>query len=139
MSSLEPAGVQGTEFDAPQADRLPGNDDPALGQQIFNIPVAQIESVVEPDCVGDDVGWESVAFVGIHSPILPICPGELVSTPESTNYVLSTRWGSLRLDRIPIIRAMKNVGFPSILKRRRSRFETQALHRSTDQFDLEAT
>jgi hypothetical protein len=32
--------------------------------------VTEIEAIAEPDCVGDDVGWESVAPVGIHSPIL---------------------------------------------------------------------
>jgi len=28
--------------------------------------------VMGPDCVADDIGWESVAFVGIHKPILSI-------------------------------------------------------------------
>ena len=35
-------------------------------------PVAQIEAIVEPDCVRDDIWWESVTFVRIHWPILPI-------------------------------------------------------------------
>ena len=33
---------------------------------------AEFESVVVPDFVADDVWRESVAFVGIHAPILPI-------------------------------------------------------------------
>jgi hypothetical protein len=34
--------------------------------------MAEIEAVVEPDGVGDDIGRESVAFVDVHTPILPI-------------------------------------------------------------------
>ena len=47
-------------------------DDAALSQEVFDIPVAQIESVVEPDSVTDDIWRESVSFVGIHPPILSI-------------------------------------------------------------------
>jgi hypothetical protein len=32
--------------------------------------MTEIESVVEPDCVTDDICWESVAFVCIHPQIL---------------------------------------------------------------------
>ena len=34
--------------------------------------VAEIEAIVEPDGVADDIWWESMAFVSIHSPILSI-------------------------------------------------------------------
>jgi hypothetical protein len=34
--------------------------------------VAQVEPIVEPNGVADDIGWESMALVGIHSPILAI-------------------------------------------------------------------
>jgi hypothetical protein len=40
----------------------------------------QIESVVEPDSVGDDIGRESMAFVGIHRLIVPTMVTLLVST-----------------------------------------------------------
>ena len=46
--SLESACINGTELDAPQADRLPCDDDTPLGQEILDITVTQIESVVEP-------------------------------------------------------------------------------------------
>ncbi len=42
--------------------------------------MAEIEAIIEPDCVTNNVRRESVAFVGIHSPILPISAGLLVST-----------------------------------------------------------
>jgi hypothetical protein len=32
--------------------------------------MAQIEAIVKPDGVGNDIGRESVAFVCVHSPIL---------------------------------------------------------------------
>jgi hypothetical protein len=40
--------------------------------QIFDITMAEIEAIAEPDCVGDDVGWESVALLGFHQGILPV-------------------------------------------------------------------
>ena len=46
--------------------------DTTLGQEVFDIPVTEIETEVEPDRVADDIWRESVAFVGIHAPILSI-------------------------------------------------------------------
>jgi len=51
------------------ADGFPAYGDASLGQQILDITMAQIESVVEPDCIADDIWWESVPFVSIHLPI----------------------------------------------------------------------
>ena len=39
----------------------------SLSQDIFNIAVTEIESVVEPDGVADDIGWKSVAFICVHT------------------------------------------------------------------------
>ena len=33
------------------------------------------QAVVEPDCIGNDIGRESVAFISIHPPILSILAG----------------------------------------------------------------
>jgi hypothetical protein len=46
--------------------------DATLSQKIFDIPVAQVESIVERDSVGNDTRRESVAFIGVHRPILSI-------------------------------------------------------------------
>jgi hypothetical protein len=43
-----------------------------LSVLIFNISMAKIESIVQPNCVADDSRWESVAFLCIHGPILPV-------------------------------------------------------------------
>jgi len=49
--------------------RLTHRDAP-FGEQILDIPVAEIESVVEPNGVGNDIWRESVAFIGVHMPML---------------------------------------------------------------------
>ena len=71
MFTLQPPGELGSKLDAPEADGLVADCDTSFSQEIFNIAMAEIESVVEPDCVGNNVGWESVAFVSVHGPILP--------------------------------------------------------------------
>jgi len=70
--SFQPSSIQRSKLDAPEADRLPSDNDASLSQEIFNIPVAEIESVVEPDGITDDIWGEPVALVGIHWPILSI-------------------------------------------------------------------
>ena len=44
MLSLQSSGVYGSEFDAPEADRLPTDSDAALGQEIFDIAVTPIDT-----------------------------------------------------------------------------------------------
>tara|TARA_R110002072_G_scaffold123352_2_gene258608 strand:+ start:1681 stop:1971 length:291 start_codon:yes stop_codon:yes gene_type:complete len=68
--SLQSWGVNGSEFDTPKTHRFAADSDTSLSQEIFDIAVAQIESIVEPDGVGNDIGRESVAFICIHSTIL---------------------------------------------------------------------
>ena len=36
-----------------------------------HLSMTQVESIVEPHCVADEIGWESVTFVGIRGPSLP--------------------------------------------------------------------
>jgi len=64
--------VYGAKLYAPEADCFSRHSDAPLRQEIFNIAAAKIESIVKPDGVADDIGWESVAFVCIYLPILPI-------------------------------------------------------------------
>jgi len=44
--------------------------DTSLGEKIFDVSAADIETIVQPDGVTDYVGWESMTFVCIHTPIL---------------------------------------------------------------------
>ncbi len=56
-------GVGLAELAAPLAQRLIGDDHPALGEQLLDIPVAEREAEVQPDGVRDDLGREPMAFV----------------------------------------------------------------------------
>ena len=51
----------------------------------IRIRQGQVEAVVEPDSVGDDVGRESVTFIGIHEPILAISAPLSCQYPQISN------------------------------------------------------
>jgi hypothetical protein len=68
--SLQASGVYSAEFDTPEADGFIADGDATLGKQVFDVPVAEIESKIEPDSVGNDFSRESVALVCIHGPIV---------------------------------------------------------------------
>jgi len=70
-SALSPqtSGVKGSEPDASKAECLSRDGNAALNQQVFYISVTQVETVVEPDWIADDIGRESVVFVCVHPPI----------------------------------------------------------------------
>ena len=70
MISLQATSIDSTELYSPQSDRFSSHDDASLGQEIFNVAMAQIEAVVEPDGVGDYIGRESMSFVGVHRQII---------------------------------------------------------------------
>ena len=44
---------------------------PPFGEQVFYISMSEIEAIVKPNGITNDVGWESVAFICVHEPILP--------------------------------------------------------------------
>ena len=83
--SLQTAGINCTEFDTPQTDRFSGYSDAPFNQEIFNVSVAQVEAIVEPDSIGNDIWWESVSFIDSHQPILPISATLFVSTGFHSN------------------------------------------------------
>jgi hypothetical protein len=37
--------------------------------------MAEVEAIVEPDSITDDIGWESEAPVSIYGAILSVSPG----------------------------------------------------------------
>jgi hypothetical protein len=83
MLSPQSSSIESTKIDTPEPDGLPTDSDASLGQQIFDISVVQIESIVKPDCIANDIGCEPVALVGIHWPILPISASLLGNTFEA--------------------------------------------------------
>jgi hypothetical protein len=70
MLTLQSLRVESTELDAPESDGLVADCDTSLSQKIFDIAVAEVEAIVQPDCIANDIGRESVAFVGIHPEII---------------------------------------------------------------------
>ena len=62
--SFQSPGVCGPKFDTPESDGFIADCDASLGQEIFNISMTEIESVVPPDCVANDFGGESMTLVG---------------------------------------------------------------------------
>ena len=69
-------GVDRTEPLAPLPNRLVGDHHASLREEIFSIAEAETESIVEPDRVADDVGWESISVIAgrltPHRPTLPL-------------------------------------------------------------------
>ena len=55
--SLQSSSVYSHEFYTPQANRLAADGDAPFSKKVFYITVAQIEAVVKPDRVRNDIGW----------------------------------------------------------------------------------
>jgi hypothetical protein len=70
--SFQSTGINRSKLDAPEADRFTADGDSSFSEEVFYISVAEIEAIVEPDAAGNDVWRKSVAFISIHSPILPV-------------------------------------------------------------------
>lgn len=63
MFTFQSPGMVGTKFYAPQTNRLIAGFDTSLSEQTFDITIAEVESVVQPNCIADDIWRNSVAFV----------------------------------------------------------------------------
>jgi len=59
----QPSRDRGTELQHPTPHRLIGDVEPAFGQQLLDIALAQGEADIQPDRVLDDLGWEAMATV----------------------------------------------------------------------------
>ena len=44
----------------------------SFSEKILDIRVAKLETALEPNGVSDYVRWESIAFVNIRQPVLPM-------------------------------------------------------------------
>lgn len=60
--SLRAAGVSGTAFDTPEANRFAADSDTSLSNQVFGIALPEIETMVEPDSAGHNSWSKSVAL-----------------------------------------------------------------------------
>ena len=74
MRSPQSACVPGIKLTAPQSDRFTAGLDPPVSQQVFDISVTDIEAVIQPYRVLDDIRWKSVTLIAagesVHLPIV---------------------------------------------------------------------
>jgi hypothetical protein len=52
MPSFQPPGIYCSEFDTPEANGFTADSNSAFRQEVFDVSMAQIEPIVEPDGVG---------------------------------------------------------------------------------------
>ncbi len=76
----ESSGVSTTECSTPLTNGLVSDRDPALGEEVFDIPETQAEPKVEPDGVGDDGGGESISVVAGG---VAVHPTTLIPSPST--------------------------------------------------------
>ncbi len=55
--ALQAAGINRSKFYTPETDCLTADGDASFGREVLDITVAQGKSVVEPDRIGNDIGW----------------------------------------------------------------------------------
>ena len=70
VSPFETTSISSTKFNAPKSDGFVANNDASLREQVFDITIAEVESMVELDRVTDDVGRKSVTLISIHHQII---------------------------------------------------------------------
>ena len=58
VSTFQAAGIYGSELDTPETDCFAGDSDAAFCQKVFDISMAEIEAVIQPDGVTNDVRWD---------------------------------------------------------------------------------
>ena len=72
MPTAQVPSKGGTEFAAPQSDRLVGDCDATLGEKVFDIPEAEWKPMIEPHNVTDDLTCEAVtSILGFHRSSVP--------------------------------------------------------------------
>ena len=71
MLSFQAPSIDCSEFDAPQTDGFTADGDASLSEQIFDVSVAQVKAIVEPDSIRNDIGREPLTLMSIHRLIVP--------------------------------------------------------------------
>ena len=116
--SLQTPCIFGTEFNTPQSDGIIADGDTSFGKEIFNVTMAVVETIMEPDGITDDVGWKSVTLVCIHRPILSNETSVFVSTLRSANLLKAVlhRAGSITFSVYPWVSLMpSSVSYTQLL------------------------
>jgi hypothetical protein len=58
-------GIGLPKFPTPLSHRLIRQDDATLGHELFDIPIAEAETKVQPDAVADDLGREAMTLLPV--------------------------------------------------------------------------
>lgn len=67
--SPQSAGIHWAELDTPESNCFAGDSNAAFRQEILDIPVTQVEAIVDSDGIRNDIGRKSVTLTGTHGPI----------------------------------------------------------------------
>jgi hypothetical protein len=70
VSPFETTSISSAKLDTPGSDGFVADTNASFGEQILDITIAKIESMVEPNRVTDDVGRKSVTLISIHHRII---------------------------------------------------------------------
>ena len=62
-------GIEPVEFDR-QWQRYVEMIEPRRSEQVFNISVTKIETIINPDRITDNIGRKTVTLICIHSPLI---------------------------------------------------------------------
>ena len=94
MRTLQPPGIPWTKLVTPQSNRFSCHEDTSFRKHIFDIPVTQIETIVQPDSVTNDLRRKSVAFIQSVRNIHPSTVAELQLTGQYRiiHITLSIHW-----------------------------------------------
>jgi hypothetical protein len=65
MPAMQLVGIDLPELAAPIAHSLVRQDDAALGHQLFDVTVAEIEAKVQPGTVADNLGRKPMALIPV--------------------------------------------------------------------------
>jgi hypothetical protein len=65
-SIAELIGIRLAEFAAPYPHRFVRDDDATDQQQLFDIPVAEAETEVQPDTMAHDLGRKTVVLIAVR-------------------------------------------------------------------------
>ncbi len=58
------AGIGQSELQSPAPNRLVGDIDAALGEQVFDVAIAERKPEIQPNSALDDLRWKSMVAVG---------------------------------------------------------------------------
>jgi hypothetical protein len=66
VSPFMSASESGTKLNTPASSGFVADSDTSFWERVFDITIAWVESMLKPNRITDDIGWESVTLVCVH-------------------------------------------------------------------------